>query len=76
MKENEKELTPKQRKFAEEYCIDLNATAAYIHAGYKARGHAAESNASRLLSNAEIQKAIAKKQKELALAFSDVKRLQ
>jgi phage terminase small subunit len=31
-------LTPKQRKFAEEYCIDLNAIAAYLRVGYAARG--------------------------------------
>lgn len=91
MKKKEKELTLKQRKFAQEYCIDLNATAAYIRAGYNAKGHAAESAASRLLSNVEIQDAVAQKQKELAakcdvtaervirevaaLAFSDVRKL-
>lgn len=91
MSDKKKDLTLKQRRFIEEYCVDLNATAAYIRAGYNARGHAAESNASRLLSNAEIQSAIAQKQKELAgkcdvtaervirevasLAFSDVRKL-
>ena len=44
------DLTPKQRRFAEEYCIDLNATAAYLRAGYTARGNSAEAAASRLLS--------------------------
>lgn len=84
------ELTLRQRKFVDEYCVDLNATAAYIRAGYSARGHAAESAASRLLSNVEVQSAIAQKQKELAgkcdvtaekvirevaaLAFSDVRK--
>ena len=91
MTEKKKTITLKQRRFVEEYCIDLNATAAYIRAGYIAKGHAAESNASRLLSNAEIQNAIAQKQKELAgrcdvtaekvvrevaaLAFSDIRQL-
>lgn len=91
MNEKKKQLTEKQFRFVSEYCIDLNATAAYIRAGYNARGHVAESNASRLLSNAEIQNAIARKQKELAakcnvtaervirevaaLAFSDVRKL-
>lgn len=32
--ENEKRLTPKQKRFVEEYLIDLNATAAAGRAGY------------------------------------------
>jgi phage terminase small subunit len=48
-------MTPKMKRFAEEYLNDLNATAAYKRAGYKATGHAAEVNASRLLSNAEVK---------------------
>jgi phage terminase small subunit len=51
-------LNPRQQRFAAEYIIDFNATAAYQRAGYKAAGHAAEVNASRLLSNAEVQAAI------------------
>jgi phage terminase small subunit len=50
-------MTPKQRRFAEEYLIDLNA-AAYKRAGYRATGHSAEVNASRLLRNAEVQRMI------------------
>ncbi|WP_186276552.1 terminase small subunit [Burkholderia gladioli] len=52
-------LTPKQQAFVGEYLIDLNATAAYKRAGYAAKGHAAETNAARLLSKAEVQAAIA-----------------
>ncbi len=48
-------LTAKQKKFADEYLVDLNATAAYRRAGYVAKGNAAEVNASRLLSNAKVQ---------------------
>ena len=48
-------MTPKQELFCIEYLKDKNATAAYMRAGYAATGHAAEANASRLLSNAEIK---------------------
>jgi phage terminase small subunit len=81
----------KQQRFANEYCIDLNATAAYVRAGYNARGNAAEACASRLLSNAKVQQAIQEKEKiaasrleastenvlrvTSALAFSDIRRL-
>jgi phage terminase small subunit len=47
-----------QQRFVEEYLVDLNASAAYQRAGYKARGHAAETNAARLLRNAEVKSAI------------------
>jgi phage terminase small subunit len=51
-------MTPKQEAFVREYLIDLNATAAYKRAGYKATGHSAEASAARLLSNAEVSKAV------------------
>jgi len=51
-------FTEKQKAFVEEYLIDLNATAAYKRAGYKAKGNAAEVNANRLLRNAKVQKEI------------------
>lgn len=51
-------LTAKQKRFVEEYLIDLNATAAYKRAGYKGEGHAAESSASEILRNPEVEKAI------------------
>lgn len=56
-------LTPKQKRFADEYLIDLNATAAYKRAGYIASGNAAEVNASRLLSNAKVQLYMAERMK-------------
>ena len=48
-------MTDKQRRFAEEYLIDPNATRAYMIA-YPAikHLHTAESNGSRLLRNAEV----------------------
>ena len=48
-------MTEKQRRFADEYLIDLNATRAYMTA-YPTikRLHTAESNGSRLLRNAEV----------------------
>lgn len=54
-------LTPRQRTFADEYLIDLNATAAYKRAGYVAEGNSAEVNASRLLSNAKVSEYIAER---------------
>jgi phage terminase small subunit len=49
-------LTEQQKRFADEYLIDLNATAAYKRAGYRATGRSAIVNASRLLTNADLQK--------------------
>lgn len=50
-------LSPRQRRFVEEYLIDLNGQAAAIRAGYAA--HTARITASRLLTKANIQAAIA-----------------
>lgn len=47
-------LTAKQRRFADEYLIDLNATAAYKRSGYIATGNGAEVNAHKLLSNTKV----------------------
>lgn len=58
-------LTNKQMNFVNEYMKDMNATAAYRRAGYRAKGNAAEVNASRLLSNAKVQAEIAKRTEEL-----------
>lgn len=57
-------LSEKQKRFADEFLIDLNATAAYRRAGYTAKGNAAEVNASRLLSNAKVQEYIQKRQQD------------
>ena len=85
----DKNLTPRQRRFAEEYLLDLNATQAAIRAGYSPR--TAEQQGSRLLSNANVQRATAagmaarSKRTEVAadralleiarLGFSDLRRL-
>lgn len=51
-------LTDKQKRFCEEYLVDLNATQAYVRAGYSTSD--AHANACRMLSNAVIQAYIAK----------------
>lgn len=53
-------MTDKQRRFAEEYLIDLNATQAAIRAGYSERTAAAQ--AARLLINVNVQQYIAARQ--------------
>jgi len=55
-------MTPKQRRFIDEYLIDGNATQAAIRAGY-AGGKAAEVTGHRLLCNAKIASEIAKGEK-------------
>lgn len=49
-------LTDRQRRFIDEYLVDLNATQAAIRAGYSAR--TANEQGARLLANVSIQKAI------------------
>lgn len=51
-------LNAKQERFAIEYLIDLNATAAYKRAGYGGQGNVAESAAARLLSNVKVSQFI------------------
>jgi len=46
-------LSAKQKRFCDEYIIDLNATQAYIRAGYSAKG--ARVSACKSLTNANIQ---------------------
>jgi phage terminase small subunit len=53
----EKSLTPKQRRFTEEYLLDLNGVQAAIRAGYSLPTAAAQ--ASRLLTKANVQDAVA-----------------
>lgn len=50
------ELPPKQQRFVDEYLIDLNASAAYLRAGYKTGN--ADVLGPRLLGNAGIASAI------------------
>lgn len=59
-------MTPAQKKFADEYLIDLNATKAYkaAYPGCK-KDETARVNGSKLLTNTNIQDYISKKQKEL-----------
>lgn len=57
-------LTPKQQRFADEYLIDLNATAAYKRAGYMAQGNAAEVTASQLLRNPKVADYVNKRMKD------------
>lgn len=50
-------LTEKQKRFVEEYLIDLNATQAAIRAGYSVK--TADQQGSRLLANVKVQQVIA-----------------
>ena len=69
-------MTPKQECFCREYLVDLNATAAAHRAGYSER--TAKQQGSRLLTNADVQAAIAEAQearaKRTGLAQDDVVR--
>lgn len=57
-------LSDKQRRFVQEYLVDLNATQAAIRAGYSER--TAYSVGQRLLKNVEIQRAVAAAQAKRA----------
>src|SRR6185437_13526322 len=57
-------LSPKQRKFVDEYLIDLNATQAAIRAGYSEK--TAGQQGERLLKKVEIAQAITTKQAKRA----------
>jgi len=48
----DRQLTNKQQRFIEEYCVDCNATQAAIRAGYAESG--AHVNGHRLLRNGAI----------------------
>ncbi len=61
-------LTPKQRRFVNEYCVDENATQAYIRAGYSPEG--AGPSAHALLKNPKVKDAIAERMEEVAVAAS------
>lgn len=58
----EKKLTERQKRFVDEYVVDLNATQAAIRAGYSEK--TAEQAASRLLSFVKIQNYIQERMKE------------
>ena len=55
-------LNDKQKRFVDEYIIDLNATQAAIRAGYSERS--ARNTASRMMANDNISEAISKRMKE------------
>lgn len=52
------QLNDRQRRFVEAMLVEPNAVAAYVEAGYKARGPAAEANASRMLRNDKVKAAL------------------
>lgn len=59
-------MTDAQKRFADEYLIDLNATRAYKVAYSRCKkDETARANSSRLLTNANIQNYISEKQKEI-----------
>lgn len=55
-------MTDKQKRFCDEYLIDLNATQAAIRAGYSAKY--AHTNANKLLQNTTIKEYIEKRMAE------------
>ncbi len=59
-----KKLSLKQERFVEEYLVDLNATQAYIRAGYAKKF--AGPNVGKLMALPEIQKAIQKGKAKLS----------
>jgi phage terminase small subunit len=61
-----KKLTHLQERFKNNILNGMDAKNAYIKAGYKARGAAAESAASRLLRNVKVAAVIEKAQKDAA----------
>ena len=68
-------MTPKQRRFAEEYMIDRNATRAY-KAAYPSckKDHSARTNGGKLLTNTDIKQYIAEKTEKLHSAkIMDIK---
>lgn len=62
----DKPFPPKVQRFIDEYLVDLNGTAAYQRAGYKAKPTSADANARRLLGNARIYAEIARRQAKTA----------
>ena len=53
------QLTEKQKRFCEEYLIDLNATQSYLRAGYKAKSNEiARVESHKLLTKPNIQQYI------------------
>lgn len=59
-----KPLSPKQQRFVSEYLKDQNATQAAIRAGYSPG--TAKQQGSRLLTNADVARAVGKRQQKVA----------
>lgn len=84
-------LSPKQQAFVDQYLVDLNATQAYLRAGYRCSEETARRNGHKLLTNTDIQAFVAERMADRAkrteidqdrvvleiarLAFSDVRKL-
>ena len=61
-------MTDAQKRFCDEYLIDLNATRAYKVAYSRCKkDETARTNASKLLTNTNVQKYISEKQKEIEI---------
>lgn len=61
----EKKMTSAQKRFCDEYLIDLNATRAYKVAYHCKKDETASAAGSRMLGNVKVQEYISKKQKEI-----------
>lgn len=57
-------LTPKKRRFAAEYLVDLNATKAAVRAGYSKK--TARAQGARLLTDVDVKRLVAAGQKKVA----------
>ena len=64
MAEEEKELSPKEERFCQEYVIDYNGTQAAIRSGYKESDAAVR--ASKLLRKAKVSARVRDLQQEMA----------
>ncbi|HBI2170509.1 TPA: terminase small subunit [Listeria monocytogenes] len=73
---DERELTQKQKRFCDEYLIDLNATQAAIRAGYskKTARAIANENFTKPYIKEYIEKRMAEKEKELIAEQDEVMR--
>jgi len=57
-------LTPKRKRFVDEYCIDFNGTQAAIRAGYSSK--TANEQAARLLAIVSVKKAVEERKSKIA----------
>lgn len=72
----EKKLTPKQKRFCDEYLVDLNATQAAIRAGYSEKTAAVIANENLKKPNIQeyVNQRMAEKEKELIADQDEVLR--